>query len=1069
MVRFFIHRPIFASVIAIITALAGAVAMVALPIAQLPTVVPPTVYIEATYNGADALTVASTVTMPIENQVNGAEAMIYISSNSTNLGNCNITATFEVGYDLNMAAVDVLNRVQSAIPQLPQQVQQLGVTITKQSTNLTVVVSLESPDGSYDSVFLSNYASSLIQPVLNRIDGVGSITIFGLLQYSMRVWLDPDRMTAMQISPQDVVRAVQDQNQQAAIGSIGAAPVVGAPSFQLTMTTTGRLTTAEEFEEIIVRSGPSGAVVRLKDIARAELGAFQYSSTSKLNGQATGTIGIYQLPSANAYDVVENVKKQMARIAPLFPPGMKWQVTYDSTAFVSASIHDLVKTLMEAGILVLAVIFIFLQSWRATLIPMIAIPVSIIGTFAVMLAAGFSINTLTLLGLVLAIGLVVDDSIIVVENVYRQLELGAPSGVVAAERAMDEVAAPIVATSSVLLAVFIPAALMPGITGQLYNQFALTIAFSIALSMVNSLTLSPALCAVLLHKPHKTTFKPFVLFNRGFDWSTHLYSRFVRFLAHRWSIIIITFILGAISAVALLERTSTAFIPNEDQGYFYVGVQLPSGASLSRTEAASAKVLSIVRQESAVVDVIEINGYNFLTSVPSTNVGFVIVVLKPWDERNPETENARAILTRLFPKLREIPEATATPFPPPPIPGLGSVAGWQLQLEDINGEGFNSLSTAAFNFIDELSKRPEVANINTPFQAQVPMVKIDIDRTKALQLGVDMSDVFNAMGQTLGQSFINNFNEFNQVYNVMVQADAPNRMRLAQVFNLFVRNKQGEMVPLKSLMTSSFIVGTDNATRYNLYNTIQINGATGAGYGSGDAIKAVTEVAAAVLPDGITFEWTGTTFQEIEAGSYAPYIFAAAIVAVFLLLAALYESWVLPFNVLLAVTFAVLGALIFMHLRGRTLDIYAQIGMVMLVGLAAKNGILIVEFAKMRYDRGEDIIDAAVNASHQRLRPIMMTAIAFILGVVPLVLATGAGANSRQSIGTTVIGGMIGSASMDQLVVPVFFVILLTLSTRLGIGGRRPHGSSGATKGDPPSSSEPLAGESGPSAPHAAS
>lgn len=1069
MVRFFIHRPIFASVIAIITALAGAVAMVVLPIAQFPNVVPPTVQIAATYNGADALTVASTVTMPIENQVNGAEGMIYISSNSTNLGNCNITATFEVGYDLNTATMDVLNRVQSATPQLPQQVQQLGVTITKQSTNLTVVVSLESPDGSFDSVFLSNYANIIVQPVLARVDGVGQITIFGLLQYSMRVWLDPDRMTAMNISPQDVVRAVQDQNQQASIGSVGAAPVTGAPSFQLTMITTGRLTKPEEFEDIIVRTGPSGAIVRLKDVGRAELGAFQYSSTSKLNGKSTGTIGIYQLPSANAYNVVENVKKQMERIAPLFPPGVKWQVTYDSTAFVSASIHDLIKTLIEAGILVLAVIFIFLQSWRATLIPMIAIPVSIVGTFAVMLAAGFSINTLTLLGLVLAIGLVVDDSIIVVENVYRQLELGAPNGVVAAERAMDEVAAPIVATSSVLLAVFIPAALMPGITGQLYNQFALTIAFSIGLSMVNSLTLSPALCAVLLQKPHKTTFAPFVLFNRGFDWSTHRYSAFVRFLSHRWSIITIAFVLGVFAVVHLLSRTPTAFIPDEDQGYFYVGVSLPSGASLSRTEAVSAKVLSIVQQESCVVDVIEINGFNFLTSVPTTNAGFIIVVLKPWDERDPITENARAIITRLIPKIRAIPEANALAFPPPPIPGLGTVAGWQLQIEDVNGQGYNVLSEAAFDFIDALSKRPEVANISTPFQSQVPIVRIDIDRTKALQLGVDMGDVFSAMGQTLGQSFINNFNEFNQVYNVMVQADAPNRMRLSQVFKLFVRNKQGEMVPLKSFVTSSFIVGTDNATRYNLYSTIQLNGGTGSGYGSGDAISAIEEVAAATLPSGITYEWTGTTYQEIEAGSYAPYVFAAAIVAVFLLLAALYESWVLPLNVLLAVTFAVLGALIFMHLRGRNLDVYAQIGMVMLVGLAAKNGILIVEFAKMRYDQGEEIIDAAVNASHQRLRPIMMTAIAFILGVVPLVVATGAGANSRQSIGTTVIGGMLGSASMDQLVVPVFFVILMTLSTRLGIGGRRPHGGSAATAGDPPPTATPPTGGPGSTAPHAAS
>ena len=1036
MVRFFIHRPIFASVIAIITALAGSIALVVLPISQFPNVVPPTVQVAATYNGADALSVANSVTMPLETQINGVEGMLYLSSNSTNNGASTITVTFQVGYDLNIGAVDVLNRVQSAIPQLPSQVQDLGVTINKQSTNLTVVVSLLSPTGEYDSAFLSNYAANIVQPVLSRVDGVGTITVFGLLQYSMRVWLNPDRMTAMSLSPQDVVDAIRDQNQQAAIGSVGAAPTAGRSDFDLTLVTKGRLQKPEEFEQIIVRTGPNGAVVRIADIGRVELGAYQYDSTSTLNGGSTGTIGVYQLPSANAYSVVESVTSQMKRLEPLLPPGITWQVTYDSTRFVSASIEELIKTLVEAGLLVLAVIFIFLQSGRATLIPMIAIPVSIVGTFAIMFAAGFSINTLTLLGLVLAIGLVVDDSIIVVENVYRQLEMGAPNGIVAAERAMEEVAGPIVATSSVLLAVFIPAALMPGITGQLYNQFALTIAFSIALSMVNSLTLSPALCAVFLQKPHKTTFRPFVIFNEGFEWATGKYSSFVRWLAHRWYIVAVTFLLGALAVVLLLERTPTAFIPNEDQGYYFVGVQLPPGCSLERTEAVSQKVLDIVRQDSAVVDVIQINGYNLMTSVPTTNAGFIIVVLKQWAQRDPFTENAREIITRAAPKLLSIPEGIAMPFPPPPIPGLGAVAGWQLQLEDMNGQGFNFLAGAANELIVALEKRPEVARVTTPFQSQVPMVRIKIDRTKAMNYGVSMAAVFAGMGQTLGQSYVNNFNEFNQIYNVMVQADAASRMRIRDVFKLYIRNDKGEMVPLSSFANHEFEIGTDNATRYNLYNTIQLNGSTGAGFGSGDSIKAVEEVAEELLPDGVSYEWTGTTYQQIESGSYAPFVFALAIIAVYLLLAALYESWILPLNVLLAVTFAVLGALTFMHLRGRPLDVYAQIGMVMLVGLAAKNAILIVEFAKVRYDKGESIIDAAVNASHQRLRPIMMTAIAFMLGIAPLVIAVGAGANSRQSIGTTVLGGMIGSATMDQLVVPVFFVMIMGISSRLGLGKR---------------------------------
>ncbi len=1027
MVRFFIHRPIFASVIAIITALAGAIAMVVLPIAQFPNIVPPTVQVSSTYNGADAVTVANSVTMPLEAQINGAEGMIYMSSNSTSTGASVITVTFEVGYDLDIGAVDVLNRTQTAMAQLPQQVQQLGVSITKQSTNLTVVVSLLSPDGTYDSKFLSNYANIVVEPILSRVEGVGSINIFGLLEYSMRVWLDPDRMSAMGISPDEVTQAIQTQNQQAAIGSIGAAPTVGPTAFNITLTTQGRLSSAEEFGDIVVRTGDNGAVVRIKDIGRTELGAFQYGSTSTMNGLSTGTIGVYQLPSANAFGVVEAVKAQMERLQPMFPPGVTWQVTYDSTAFVSASIDDLVTTLVEAGLLVLAVIFIFLQSWRATLIPMIAIPVSIVGTFAIMLAFGFTINTLTLLGLVLAIGLVVDDSIIVVENVYRQLEMGAPDGKTAAERAMKEVAGPIVATSSVLLAVFIPAALMPGITGQLYNQFALTIAFSIVLSMVNSLTLSPALCGVFLQKPHKTTFRPYVIFNDVFETCTGHYSRFVRWLSHRWYIVLATFVAGAIGVVVMFDHTPTAFIPNEDQGYYFVGFQLPPGSSLDRTEAVSAKVLEIVKSDPAVVDVIQINGFNFLTSVGEVNAGFIIVTLKPWDERDARTENARAIIFRAFPKLIAIPEASVFPFAPPPIPGLGAVGGWQLQLEDLNGLGFTALAEAANDFMAALAKRPEVVNLSTPFQSQVPILRLKIDRAKAMSYGLSMTDVFNTLGQTIGQTFVNNFNEFNQVYNVMIQAGAEDRMDIASIFRLYVRNATGEMVPLTAFTTYAFEVGTDNATRFNMYNTVQINGSTGPGYGSGESIAAVAEVAAAVLPNGITYEWTGVTYQQIEAGTYAPIIFALALIAVFLLLAALYESWLLPLNVLLAVTFAVLGALLFLKMRAKPLDVYGQIGLVMLVGLAAKNAILIVEFAKMRHDSGEGIIDAAVNASHQRLRPIMMTAIAFMLGVVPLTIAIGAGAQSRQSIGTTVLGGMIGSSTMDQLVVPVFFVMIMSM------------------------------------------
>ncbi len=1030
MLKFFIHRPIFSSVIAMITVLAGVIAMAILPVAQFPQIVPPTVQVSSTYNGADAETVAETVTLPLELQINGAGDMLYMSSASTANGLSQVTVTFEVGTDEDMAAVDVMNRVQQAIPQLPESVQRVGLTVTKQSTNMVLVVNLVSPNGEYDSDFLTNYANIVVENPLTRLSGVGQVTVFGLLQYSMRVWVDPTKMAALHLSTDDITNAVRSQNLQAAVGQVGAMPMAADPVFTLNLVTKGRLTTAEEFGDIVIRAGSDGAIVRLKDVARVEMGSYQYFTESNLNGGATATIGIYQLPDANALSLAESVRSEMERLSKYFPAGVEYEVIYDSTKFVSASLDELVKTLIEAGLLVLFVIFIFLQDWRATLIPMIAIPVSIIGTFAFMEAFGFSINTLTLLGLVLAIVLVVDDSIVVVENVYRQMELGAPDAKTAAERAMHEVAGPIIATSLVLLAVFIPAAMMPGITGQLYNQFALTIAFSIALSSINSLSLSPALCGIFLKKPHHATWRPFVVFNQQFDRFGHWYAAVVRWFGHRWYYVVGGFAVAVVAIVLLLSRTPTAFVPNEDQGWYMVGTQLPLGSSLDRTQAVSRQVMALVKEDPAVANVIQINGFNMLTSVPQTDAAFVIVVLKPWEERDPVTENIRAIIERVYPKLMMIPEAEAFPFAPPPIPGLGTVAGFQLQLEDINGQGFGVLADAAGDFIGELEKRPEVSRIMTPFANDAPVVTLKIDRTKAELLGVGISDVFSLLGDTLGQAFINNFNEFGQVYNVMVQAEAGQRLTVRDALMMYVRNKQGEMVPLASFCTAELGAGTNNAMHYNAYNTVQVNGSPAPGYSSGDAIHAAEQVAAATLPDGIGYEWTGTTLQEIESAGYAPIIFTLALVAVFLLLAAQYESWALPFNVLLAVAFAVLGALIALHLRHRALDTYAQIGLVMLVGLAAKNAILITEFAKSRREAGESILDAAVNASHIRLRPILMTSFAFIFGILPLAIATGAGANSRQSIGTVVLGGMLGSTLVDQLVVPVLFVVIENIRER---------------------------------------
>lgn len=1032
--RFFIDRPIFATVIALVMTLAGAICSIILPIAQYPNIVPPTVQVTATYNGADAATVAQTVTLPLEQQINGVEGMLYLSSTSTSTGISTTTVTFQVGYDLNIAGVDVLARVNQALSRLPDPVQRVGVNITKQSTNMTAVVSLLSPHGTYDTSFLSNYANITVTPVLSRIDGVGTTTVFGLQQYAMRAWLNPDKLSELNLTANDVVNAIRAQNNAASLGAISTEPSIGQPTITLAIQAKGRLQTVEDFEAIVVRSEKNSALVRIKDIGRIELGSYQYSSTSKLNAGPTATIAIYQLPTANSFAVIEKAKEQMERIKAQFPPDLDYKITYDTTKFVEASLTDLVKTLIEASILVLITIFIFLQSFRATLIPMIAIPVSIIGTFAMMAIFGFSINTLTLLGLVLAIGLVVDDSIIVVENVYRQIEAGVTDPRTAAELAMKQVGGPIIATSSVLLAVFIPAALMPGITGQLYNQFALTIAFSIAFSSINSLTLSPALCGVFLRKEKPTRFAPFVLFNRAFDWVSHHYAKLVRALCRHWYVMVAVFLAGGLGVVHFFATTPTSFIPNEDQGYYFVVFQLPPGSSLLRTQQVSDELQVIAHEEKSVVDVIQINGLNFLTSAQQTNTGVLIVVVKNWDQRDPRTENIGAILRRAIPRMMAVPEALVMPLPPPPIPGLGSVGGWQLQVEALEGQGFDELAAVFRTFLENAQKRPELARLSTPFSDSVPMLALDIDRTRAYALGLDIADVLAALGQNFGQSFVNNYNAFGQVYNVMVQAEASQRMSVVDLMNLRVRNKYQEQVPFASFSKPSIRTGTDNATHYNLYNTVQMNGQTAEGYGSGDSIRAIAEVAKETLPEGFSYEWTGTTYQEILAGSMAPLVFGMALVAIFLLLAALYESWLLPFNVLLAVLFAVLGALLALHIFGRSIDVYAQIGLVMLVGLAAKNAILIVEFAKERADTGEAVIDAASEASRLRLRPIMMTSFSFILGILPLVVATGAGAQARHSIGITVLGGMLGSTVMDQLIVPSFFYMLYSLRRRSGYG-----------------------------------
>ncbi len=1035
MIDFFIKRPIFAGVIALLMLLAGGISILALPIAQFPKITPPTVQVTATYPGASAQTTSDVVTRPLEQAINGVQGMIYMSSVSANNGNSVITVSFDVGYDLDIAAVDVQNASAPSIPQLPAEVQRQGIKVAKVSTDLLIVVALVSPNRTYDDVFLSNYADINVTQPLKRVPGVGSVTNFGLRQYSIRIWIDTAKLAALGIPPDRVRTAVAEQNQQAVGGQTAAAPTASEQAFTMQVNTLGRLTTVDQFEQIIVRTREQGGLVHLKDVARVELGAASYTSVGKQNGVGAALLGVYQLPDANAYAVAEGVRQTMARLAPSFPDDVVPQINFDTTRFVSASIDEVLKTFYEAVILVLLVIFVFLQSFRTTLIPMIAIPVSIVGTFAVLLALGFSINQLTLLGLVLAIGLVVDDAIVVVENVERQFEQGATDPHRATARAMREVAAPIIATTLCLAAVFVPAALMPGITGQLYNQFALTIAISVVLSGINSLTLSPALCALLLRPAKHARDRGFWgSFNRSFAATERAFEGTVGWLVRRWWIAACGFLLLAGGAGAVLLVTPTAFIPDEDNGYFFIAYQLPPGSTLDRSVAVGEKIRAIVASQPEVENIIEITGVNFLTGAAQTNSGYIIPVLTQWSERPGAARTTMAVVDRLQGPLYMIPEANAFAFNPPAIPGLGTVGGFQMQVNDQGGVGVEALARAADDLLAAANgpnKPPAIAFAQTTFQRDVPQVWLDIDREKLESLGVGVGPAFSALQLNFGSLYVNQFNRFGQVYQVYIQADAPYRMTAADLGRIYVQNSHGAMVPFSAFSTLRYTTGPDNLPHYNVMNSIPINGNAAPGYSSGEAVAAMDALAREVLPQGVTFDWTGIIYQQLKAGNVAPLVFGLAVIAVFLFLAAVYESWTLPLLVVITVPLAVLGALGMLKLVGRPLDVYAQIGLVMLIGLAAKNAILIIEFAKEAREKGATAIEAARTAARLRLRPILMTALSFILGVVPLALATGAGANSRQSIGLTVIGGLSVATLFTLVIVPVFYVLLEGIRERV--------------------------------------